>query len=161
MKWQIIISLAILLAGTRSTFAQTIDVEGQPLAGNAKRLLKALEFLGQPLPAAQAKAIEKAAEDQDAKTLQKLLDPHVLLFVQINPESRVKVKRGPAPANLQQGGYTPFIIKVHNESTVTKRAQDRQPAGASHLLARQAGGDQGSPISRTASSTSRCSPPSR
>jgi hypothetical protein len=120
-------SLAIMLASVGSATAQTIDVEGQPLAANAKRLLKALEFLGQPLPADQVKAIEKAAEAQDALALQKLLDPHALLFVHINPEERVKVKRGPAAANLQQGGFTPFIIKVHNESTVTKTLRIGSP----------------------------------
>ena len=47
----ITIALATLLASTGIAFTQTIDVEGQPLAGNARRLLKALEFLGHPLSA--------------------------------------------------------------------------------------------------------------
>src|SRR5262249_54261568 len=33
---------------------------------------------------------------------------------------RVKVKRGPAEASLQQGGYTPLLVKVINEGTVTQ-----------------------------------------
>jgi hypothetical protein len=102
--------------------AQAIDpvnVEGQPLASNALRLLKALEFLGSPMPGDKAKAVTAAAGGQDARKLQELLDPQVLLFVQINPEARVKVKRGPASATLQQAGYTPVLVKVHNESGVT------------------------------------------
>src|SRR6185437_10359001 len=51
--------------------------------------------------------------------------------VGINPESRVKVTRGPAPANLQQGGFTPVLVKVVNQSTVTKRLRIVSPqAGA-------------------------------
>src|SRR5206468_5114529 len=59
--------------------------------------------------------------------LQATLDPHALLVVAINPESRVKVLRGPARARLQQGGHTPVIIKIINESTITKRLKIRSP----------------------------------
>ena len=110
--------VALCCAGIGS--AQTIEVEGQPLASNARRVLTALEFLGFRLPDDQANAIEAAATKQDAHKLQELLDKHATLLVHLNPEARVKVKRGPAGAFLQQGGYTPILIKVHNESTVTK-----------------------------------------
>src|SRR5207244_1705620 len=94
--------------------------EGQPVAGNVRRLLDALDYLGAPLPADQSKAILAAVKEQDPAKLQKLLDPHVLVQVTINPESRVKVKRGPADGVLQQGGYTPVLLKVINEGGVTK-----------------------------------------
>ena len=121
-----VIALAAVLIGSPAC-AQTINVEGQPLAGNALRLLKAFESLGQPLTKAEAAAIEMAAKDQDAHKLQHLLDPHVLLMIHLNPEARVKVLRGPAAALLQQGGYTPILIKVHNESTVTKPLRISSP----------------------------------
>jgi hypothetical protein len=98
---------------------QPVEVEGQPLARNADRLLKALDFLGAPLPQETTRTIEKAIEARDADKLQKLLDPHVLAVVSLTPESRVKVARGPAKAVLQQGGYTPILIKVVNDSPVT------------------------------------------
>lgn len=97
-----------------------IEVEGQPLAANVERLLKALDFLGHPLPLQARKALEAAIAQRDARRIQELLDPYVLVEVNINPESRVKAKRGPAEAELQQGGYVPVIVKVINESTVTK-----------------------------------------
>ena len=122
-----LIALLIALGGDSPTQAQTIDVEGQPLAGNARRLLGALEYLGYPAPDEFARAIEKAANDQDARKIQELLDPHVTVLVQLNPEARVKAKRGPAAATLQQGGYTPILIKVHNESTVTKPLKIASP----------------------------------
>jgi hypothetical protein len=97
-----------------------VDVEGQPLAANAGRLLKALAFLGTPLPVDVTKRLEKAIAARDAFAVQKLLDPHVLVVVTISPEARVKAMRGPAQAVLQQAGYRPFLIKVVNESGVSR-----------------------------------------
>ena len=107
------------------------DVDGQPLAANVKRVIEALQFLGSPLPGDEIEKLSAAGKERDAKQLQKLLDPRVLLLAHINPESRVKVRRGPAAAELQQFGFTPLLIKVLNESTVTKRMKLVSPqAGA-------------------------------
>ena len=118
-----LLSVGCLLLAVACAFGQTpepIAVEGQPLASNATRLTQALEFLGSPLPDPTQEALAKAVKLQDAKAIQKILDPHVLFLVHLNPEARVKAKRGPASIALQQGGYTPVLVKVHNESTVTK-----------------------------------------
>ncbi|MCS7166224.1 MAG: CehA/McbA family metallohydrolase [Gemmatales bacterium] len=104
-----------------------VEVEGQPLAANVERLIRALDFLGYPLPPEVKKSLEEAILKRDARRIQELLDPHVLVEVNINPESRVKAKRGPAEAILQQGGYVPVIIKVINESTVTKPLRITSP----------------------------------
>src|SRR5580658_5624462 len=93
-----IFSLATLLVCVGLTPAQTINVEGQPLAANALRLIKAYDYLGHPLPKGEVAALEAAAKSQDAHKLQELLDPHVLVMVHLNPEARVKVLRGPAVA---------------------------------------------------------------
>src|SRR5207248_1358379 len=94
-----------------------------------ERLLQALEFLGTPLPAEKIKAVQAAIKTRDAVKLQELLDPHVLIVVNVNPESRVKAKRGPANVRLQEGGYTPVLLKVVNESTVTKPLNISSPQG--------------------------------
>lgn len=96
-----------------------IEVEGQPLASNVARLMQALEVLGTPLPSATRSALETAGRVRDARKIQELLDPQVLLAVHLNPEVRVKVLRGRASAILQQSGFTPFLVKVVNESTST------------------------------------------
>lgn len=121
----------VVLCGWRAN-AQTptlepIDVEGQPLAANVTRLLEAMQFLGTPFPKEAASKLEDALKSQDAKAIQQLLDPHVLLQVVINPESRVKVGRGPAAATLQQSGYMPVLIKVVNDSTVQKPLRMSSP----------------------------------
>src|SRR5438552_159020 len=104
-----------------------VPVEGQPLSANVTRVLQALQFLGAPLPSETIKGLEAAAQAQDADRLQELIDPHVLLLVTINPESRVKVQRGPAKARLQQAGFTPVLVKVINQSTLTKELRVVSP----------------------------------
>src|SRR4029078_4794508 len=93
-----------------------VEVEGQPLAANVERLQQALDFLGAPLPADVQSALKDAG--RDAKKIQEILDRRALLVMSINPESRVKVARSAGPAVLQQGGYTPILIKVVNDSPV-------------------------------------------
>ena len=114
-----------------------VTVEGQPLAANVRRVVQALELVGQPLPGEVAAKLEAAAKERDQSVLQVTLDKHVLLAVAINPESRVKVLRGPAEAKLQQGGYTPVLVKVINESSDHQAAADHQPAGRARLCRRR------------------------
>jgi hypothetical protein len=119
----LLLGAVLALMVTSPASAQQLDwveTEGQPLAGNVKRVLQALEFLGTPLAAAPLKSLKPALDAQDARKIQEALDAQVLLAVTINPESRVKVKRGPASVTLQQGGYTPLLVKVINEGGVTK-----------------------------------------
>ena len=103
------------------------DVPGQPLGANVQRLVQALDYLGAPLPADTSRALLEAAQDRDARRLQQTLDSHVLFVVSLNPEVRVKAARGPASATLQQGGYTPHIVKVVNDSTVTRQLRVMSP----------------------------------
>jgi hypothetical protein len=104
-----------------------VAVEGQPLAANVGRVVQALDLLGRRLELDFAAEIAAAAKARDASRLQSLLDGQVLLAVAINPESRVKVLRGPAPAMLQQAGYTPVLVKVINEAAITKRLKITSP----------------------------------
>jgi len=94
-----------------------IEVEGQPLAANARRLMQALDFLGAPLVGDARTKLQEAITKRDAAAVQTALDPQVLCVVDINPESRVKAQRGPAAAKMQQAGYTPVLIKVINHAT--------------------------------------------
>jgi hypothetical protein len=119
--------LTLLTAPASAQEITPIEVEGQPLAANAERLLQAFEFLGAPLPEETRTAVKEAARARDAVKLQKLLDPHVLVLVSLNPESRVKAKRGPAKAVLQQGGSTPVLLKIVNDSAVTSPLRIASP----------------------------------
>jgi hypothetical protein len=122
-----LVCIFLIATATRDAPAEPVAFEGQPLGANVTRLLAALEALGSPLPKETADQLALAAKARDAAQLQKLLDPHVLFIVSLNPESRVKVQRGPAAAVLQQAGYTPVLVKILNESTVTKRLKIVSP----------------------------------
>lgn len=102
-------------------------VEGQPLAANIQRVTEAFEFLGTALPPTLVDELKQAGQARDARQLQELLDPRVAFVLTINPEVRVKVQRGPAEARLQQGGFTPFLIKIINQSTVARPLRINSP----------------------------------
>jgi hypothetical protein len=107
-------------------------VELQPLAAQAKRIAQALDqMLGAPLNKEQQADLDKALKltdaDKAAEAIQKVFDPLCLVGVNINPESRVKVARGPAAARLAQHGWRVFLVKVHNEGGVTAALNCQSP----------------------------------
>lgn len=99
------------------------DVEFQPLASATQRLIEALDYLGSPLSENDLDAIKKSLVSDDkvqaVKDIQNILDTYCLAGVNINPESRVKVKEGPVNKELMQQGWRTFLVKVHNEAGVT------------------------------------------
>ncbi|HEU4552001.1 MAG TPA: CehA/McbA family metallohydrolase [Chitinophaga sp.] len=103
------------------------DIDPQPLLAQALRLQDALTFLGSALPPAAAQQLhnlqQQALTPATAIQVQKILDPYCLAMVDINPEARVKVSRGQAKAVLTQGGWTSFLVKVHNQAGVTARLE--------------------------------------
>jgi len=100
-------------------------VEWAPLRDDCRRLIERLDALKAPLPAEAAQALnalldsEPADPDAAALAVQKLLDPRCLLVVSINPESRVKGARGPAPADLEKDREKVVLVKVVNEAGAT------------------------------------------
>ena len=103
------------------------DDANQPLASGVARLLQSLDLLGAPLPMPVTESLQRAIRAEDGEAIRRLLDPHVLVHVHVNPELRVKVRRGEAAAVLQQAGYTPVIVRVENEATVTRRVRVQSP----------------------------------
>jgi hypothetical protein len=63
--------------------------------------------------------------------IQEVLDRHCLLGIEINPESRVKVARGPAPPVLAEKGWRQFLVKVHNAAGVTAQLRATSPHAVS------------------------------
>jgi hypothetical protein len=114
-----LILLIAVPAVCQSAPPPVIEVEGQPLAAQVGRLLKALDLVGRSLAPERRIRLQQALVAEDSQQVQTVLDHEVLLVATINPEARVKVSRGPAPARLQQGGFTPVIIKIINASAAT------------------------------------------
>ncbi len=121
------------------------DVSWPQFRQQTLELLQTLGDSGLSLPAESRQALGKllavAAPTDPAGSValvQKLLDPLCLVGVSINPESRVKVGRGPAPAQLRLGQDALLLVKVHNDAGVTHalavsgpqvRARDRAEEG--------------------------------
>lgn len=73
----------------------------------------------------------KALELKDSLDIQQAVDGQVTILVTINPESRVKVQRGPGSARLQLGWQTPLLVKVINEAGVTASLEAKLNAPSS------------------------------
>ena len=123
----ILISWMLLFTFTSVGFTDELslvtEVEFQPFASATQRLIEALDYLGSPVSEDDLSAIENALVSEDHKQaivdIQKILDAYCLVGVNINPESRVKVKEGAVNKELMQQGWRTFLVKVHNEAGVT------------------------------------------
>lgn len=102
---------------------QVAAVDRQPLEAAVLRLEQALQMAGSPLAAADSQRLnellQQTRDSHVVRGIQEILDPRCLLVVHINPESRVKVNLGPAQPQLDQRGWTNFLVKVINEAGVT------------------------------------------
>lgn len=135
MRVAAIIGLGLWAAAAQGEMLEIVaGVEFQPLAAQALRVVEAMEYLGEPIQPADVKIIKDAAQSTDAKKavadIQHALDKYCLLGVDINPESRVKVKEGEAPRRLIQQGWRNFLVKVHNEAGVTATLAVTSPNAA-------------------------------
>lgn len=124
----LLLALAPSFAGSGQSPAQTngaivAGVELQPLAAQVRRLIEAMNYTGQPLEAKSLEALNAVLSQPDdgkaTEKIQRLLDPHCLAVININPESRVKVSRGQAAAQLVEQGWRQFLVKIVNEAGVT------------------------------------------
>lgn len=123
----------------------------QPLAQQVRQLEQTLEYLGQPLSAAERERINAAVANADetaaVRQLEAVLDPHVLVTVDINAESRVKVQQGAAPPELVQAGTRLFLVKVVNAGHVTAALNVESPNSGKTYL--QSNGDAAPAIQLT------------
>src|SRR6202035_4251198 len=115
------------------------DVDPQPLLAQAIRLREALSFLGSSLSHQDEQSLRdlqhRPLTPEITMLIQKILDPYCLAVIDINPESRVKVIRGPAKAKLIQSGWVSFLVKVNNEAGSTAQLQVESPNAATPLYA--------------------------
>jgi hypothetical protein len=106
----------------QTTLPTVDEADPERLQRQCEQLLEALDRVKAPLPAETERALRGLFRDRDAGAarrtaeVQKLLDPHCLVAVSINPESRVKAARGPAAAELRRGRERVVLVKVVNEA---------------------------------------------
>ena len=149
-----------------------VAVPLQPFAVLARRVETALDYLGQPLAAADRQALAAALANTDdhagVTAATAILDRYALVHVHINPESRVKVTQGAAAPALVQAGTRVFLVKVVNEAGITaaaSRDQPPEPAGVVAVvdgkLAGPSADDFRARHQASVGPTSRCSTSSR
>jgi len=132
-KKELLLFVLVVLCVTKSLLAQTYisGIAPQPLLAQAMRLNDALNFLGSPLLKEDQSKLkqlrDKPLGDETSEMIQHILDRYCLAIIDINPESRVKVLRGPAMAVLMQNGWTSFLVKVHNEAGITAQLKAESP----------------------------------
>ena len=116
--------ITLFFLENKSAHAQN-NPELQPFIFQTNRLAETLANLGAPLLSSDKTAIEKAValndENKSIAAIQTVLDKYALFEIEINPESRVKVKRGLATADLWQNGWRTFLIKVNNQAGITAK----------------------------------------
>ena len=100
-----------------------VEVEGQPLAVLVERVVQALDQLGHGFPPELRKSLKDAGPD--ARRVQELLRPQV--FLELSLGDSVTLRRGPTPASLQQGGYTPLLVRVVNDKDVRSALRVASP----------------------------------
>jgi hypothetical protein len=114
-----------------SVAAAQTSVPLQPFAQQVRQVETALAYLGEPLSSQDQNAIDSltgSTHETDAVAgLEKILDKYTLAIVQIDPESRVKVRPGAAKRELAEGGTRVFLVKVINQAGVTARLQAKSP----------------------------------
>jgi hypothetical protein len=103
----------------------------QPLAQQVRQVEATLAYLGQPLAAADQRALNEAISNPDEAAavakIESILDRYVLVIVDINPESRVKVEPGAAKPELVEAGTRLFLVKVQNGGAVTAQLNVESP----------------------------------
>jgi hypothetical protein len=120
----------VALPGPRLSFdRRTLDI--QPLAAQARRVIDALAYLGEPLPPEALQPLRIAEDAADAAALlgaiERLFAPRCLADIRINPEGRVSIERGAADARLVEQGWRAFLVRVRNEAGTTARLAMESP----------------------------------
>ncbi|MFC1544805.1 CehA/McbA family metallohydrolase [Gemmatimonadota bacterium] len=116
--------MLLLFLPLNAAEAETVTgVEYQPFISATNRLVEAMDFIGMPLAPRDQEELERwltsGNQEQALASIQQILDRYCLALININPESRVKVKEGPATKELVQQGWRSFLVKVHNQAGVT------------------------------------------
>jgi hypothetical protein len=116
-----ILLIVCFAAGLRAANLPLVQkVELQPLAAQVTRLQDALDYLGAPLSSEERQSLAEAAKMADrargVAQIQRILDPHCLLGITLNPVMRMTVIRGAAAPTLVEQGWRVFLIKVDNQA---------------------------------------------
>ena len=122
----------VTLTSTTLTQLPLVEsVESQPLLASIGRLVEAMDYVGNPLPAEVATELRKLAgsnnDDAVTKRVQEILDPLCLASVSINESGPPSVTSGDASRELLEQGWRTFLVKVINKPGRTTKLLVESP----------------------------------
>jgi hypothetical protein len=104
-------------------------VEAQPLGAQVQRLKEALKFIGSPLAAKSAEAIDASAVDDEklTKNVQEALDPLCVAAVSLGKDGSVRAVARGGKQQLVEHGWRAYLVKVVNEAGTTGSLSIQSP----------------------------------
>ncbi len=127
-KKALLLSLCWLCAAiSQHTAAQPAAPSGQHIETILPALLCIVEHSPESFPPTLAPLLTHLMQQKPWWQVETLLDAYTLLEVQINPEARVKLRRGNAKRMLTVGVKRLFLVKVVNEAGTTASLQITTP----------------------------------
>lgn len=86
--------------------------------------METMDYLGAPIASIDRKEITGLVQrNADGRDIHTVLKKYVLFEVEINPESRIKVNAGTATADLVQGGWRTYLIRVVNQAGIRSKME--------------------------------------
>jgi hypothetical protein len=138
-----LISFAITHPIQAGDLEKNTNVELQPLAAQVQRVADALNLLGNPLPASDKDALQKAGGDENqargVEAIQTVLDKYCLAEVRIRNAKELETTSGPAKRELAEQGWRAFLVKVDNAAGVADRELRPTSPNALPLYERSSG----------------------
>ena len=111
--------IGVLVAALLASFwclGSPVRADEPTLAEMVRGIDSVLSGRKQPLPQTVRENLEIARGKNDDAALHRALAGEVFLTIRINPEGRVKVLPGAAPATLTVGESRAFLLKIENAS---------------------------------------------
>ena len=131
IAWASLVSPTSIRSQHRHDSQESGPVELQPFIAQVKRVVEAMDYLGEPFSAADKQQLERAFNEADRSgavgQIERVLDQRVLLRVSINPESRVSVARGLASPSLIEKGWRSYLVRVRNDAGTTAQLRVASP----------------------------------
>lgn len=116
LKHTTILFFSLLISTLTHAQEKDIKVEHQPLAAQVKRVMDALDYLGEPLPKEDKQQLQAAFKDKQngVATIQRILGRHTITDLHIKNEREMVSLQSKSSPQLAEQGWRSFLVKVLN-----------------------------------------------
>ena len=123
----LLVATLVCSSVVRAQELEAVTVEGQPLAANVERVVRAFRIAGCP---ASARSRRRTRNCRRCATPERFSTFSTIACFWSSPSIRRSASRSAAAqqaALLQQGGYVPVLVKVLNQAATTKALRITSP----------------------------------